>query len=136
MPSELPKRYSELVLPPGWYLPGRNKRRSHKKSHGLMAFAGERRAGSCENADEQTSPVPYSSHLDLSKGVAQNYRTIDKETFSFLEAVAKSLRKRSREIKARGELVSLPRNILVPSFPSVTVAACATLAQQCTCFAD
>ena len=44
MPSELPKRYSKLVLPPGWYLPGRNKKRSHKKSHGLLAFAGECRA--------------------------------------------------------------------------------------------
>ena len=77
---------------------------------------------SCENADEQTSPVPYSSHLDLSKGVAQNYRTIDKETLNFLDAVAKSLLKRSREIKARCELKSLPRKILVPSFPNVTVA--------------
>ena len=76
--------------------------------------------GPIENADEQTSPVPYSSHLDLSKSVAQNYRTIDKETFSFLEAVANSLRKRSREIKARGQLVYLPRNILVPSSSSIS----------------
>ncbi|EJK46069.1 hypothetical protein THAOC_35284 [Thalassiosira oceanica] len=98
MPSELPKRYSKLVLPPGWYLPGRNKKRSHKKSHGLMAFA------------------------DLSRDVAQNYKTIDKETYDFLDAVAKSLLKRSREIKARGELKSLPRKIIVPSSPNVKVA--------------
>ncbi|EJK74621.1 hypothetical protein THAOC_03689 [Thalassiosira oceanica] len=98
MPSELPKRYSKLVLPPGWYLPGRNKRRSHTKSHGLMAFT------------------------DLSRGVAQNYRTIDKETFNFLDAVAKSLMKRSREIKARGGLKSLPGKMLVPSSPNVNMA--------------
>mmetsp|Transcript_614 Transcript_614/g.1274 ORF Transcript_614/g.1274 Transcript_614/m.1274 type:complete len:362 (+) Transcript_614:37-1122(+) len=98
MPSKLPERYSKLVLPPGWYLPGRNKRRSHKKSHGLLKFA------------------------DLSKGVAQNYRTIDKETFNFLDAVAKSLLKRSREIKAKAELKSLPREIQAPSPPNVDVA--------------
>ncbi|EJK77112.1 hypothetical protein THAOC_01076 [Thalassiosira oceanica] len=39
MPSKLPKWYSKLVLPPGWYLPGRNKRRSHKKRHGQLGFA-------------------------------------------------------------------------------------------------
>ena len=44
MPNELPKRYHALVLPPGWYLPGRIKRRSHKESQGLRSFAGKCRA--------------------------------------------------------------------------------------------
>lgn len=44
MPNELPKRYRALVLPPGWYLPSRIKRRSHKESHGLRSFAGKCRA--------------------------------------------------------------------------------------------
>ena len=69
-----------------------------------------------------SSPVTYSSPLDLSRDVAQNYKTIDQETFNFLDAVAKSLLKRSREIKARGESKPLPRRIIVPSSPSVNVA--------------
>lgn len=100
MPNELPKRYRALVLPPGWYLPSRIKRRSHKESHGLRSFA------------------------DLSRRVAQNYKTIDKETFNFIDAVAKSLLKRRREIKARGEMKSLPpKTIIVPSFPNVDTAS-------------
>lgn len=67
------------------------------------------------------------SHLDLSKGVAQNYKTIDKETFSFLDAVAKSLQKRSRELKAKAQLKSLPRKILVPSPPNANVSHVPTL---------
>ncbi|EJK60356.1 hypothetical protein THAOC_19304, partial [Thalassiosira oceanica] len=58
----------------------------------------------------------------LSKGVAQNYRTIDKETFNFIDAVAKSLLKRSRKLKAKAESKSLPREILVPSSPNVNMA--------------
>ena len=119
MPSELPKRYSKLVLPPGWYLPGRNKRGPHTKSHGLMAFTGKCRAPVKMQQTHQTHPI---RPIDLSRGVAQNYKTIDKETFNFLEVVAQSLMKRSREIKARSRLKSLPRIILSPSPPTANVA--------------
>ena len=59
--------------------------------------------------------------------MAQNYKTIDKETFNFLDAVAKSLQKRSRELKAKAQLKSLPRKILVPSPPNANVSRVPTL---------
>ena len=31
---DFPTRYKGLVLPPGWYVPGRNRVRKHVKSHG------------------------------------------------------------------------------------------------------
>ena len=31
---DLPQRYQDLELPPDWYVPGRNAKRKHEKTHG------------------------------------------------------------------------------------------------------
>lgn len=77
VPSTLPARYANITIPEGWYLPGRSKARSHTKSKNLIPFAA------------------------LSKAIAQNYKNVDKETFNYLDAISKSMVKRSKELKAK-----------------------------------
>jgi len=80
IPSTVPARYAHITIPEGWYLPGRSKARSHSKSKNLIPF------------------------VVLSKSIAQNYKNIDKEdkeTFNYLDAISKSMLKRSKELKAK-----------------------------------
>ena len=35
---DLPPRFQNLELPPGWFVPGKNSKRKHTKTHGCELF--------------------------------------------------------------------------------------------------
>ena len=56
----LPPRFANLELPLDWYIPGRGqKKRVHRKTHGVANF------------------------LDLAKGIAKSWKTIDETTLEW-----------------------------------------------------
>jgi len=75
----LPPRYQHLktILPPNWYVPGKNKsaKRKHSRTHGVVSFQL------------------------LAKTVASNWRTVDPVTKHYVETVAMSIKERHSEIK-------------------------------------
>lgn len=80
----LPPRYQHLqsTLATDWYDPGRNKRmkRRHSKSHGVASFR------------------------EMAKTMADNWKAIDPPTKIYVDAVAKLLKKRYKEMSLMGGL--------------------------------
>ena len=62
----LPSKYSDLVLPKDWFVPGkaRRRKRSHRKSHGKISFS------------------------DLSKKISSHWRNVNDETRLFCSQVS------------------------------------------------
>ena len=77
------RRYADLSLSPhGWFvelLAGRNEKRVHRKSHGLVPFG------------------------ELAKIVARNYREADQETKEFVNDVAERLASHRSQLEAAEE---------------------------------
>lgn len=67
---DLPPRYRGLSMETGWYVPGKNARRKHVKTHGLTSFA------------------------DLAQTVANNWKTVDDVTKEYCQTVARIIRER------------------------------------------
>lgn len=79
---KLPRRYSHLPLTENWFLEllaNQNKKRPHRKSHGLIPFK------------------------ELAQTVAKNYREIDDETQEFVNEVAERLGWHMEEVEALEE---------------------------------
>lgn len=74
---ELPPRYSHLELPKDWFVPGKRKlvRRSHRKNHGLISFK------------------------EIAQVTADNWKTVDTQTFDFVTKAAKIIADRYKEIE-------------------------------------
>mmetsp|Transcript_32372 Transcript_32372/g.77359 ORF Transcript_32372/g.77359 Transcript_32372/m.77359 type:complete len:505 (-) Transcript_32372:194-1708(-) len=74
---DLPPRYSHLELPKDWFVPGKRKlvRRSHRKNHGLISFK------------------------EIAQVTADNWKTVDTETFDFVTKAAKIIADRYKEIE-------------------------------------
>ena len=62
----LPPRYASLILPYDWHIPGKEKRRkrSHRKSHGMLSFH------------------------EMNRQVSSNWKTIDSTTRKFCKSLA------------------------------------------------
>ena len=62
----LPPRYASLILPYDWHIPGKEKRRkrSHRKSHGILGFH------------------------EMNRQVSSNWKTIDSTTRKFCKSLA------------------------------------------------
>jgi len=62
----LPPRYASLILPYDWHIPGKEKRRkrSHRKSHGILGFH------------------------EMNRQVSSNWKTIDSTTRTFCKLLA------------------------------------------------
>jgi len=85
---DLPTRYKGLVLPPGWYVPGRNRVRKHVKSHGLATFR------------------------ELAKTIAINWKSVNNETRRYCEAVAGIIKERHAQITTNKEEVTFDQDTL------------------------
>ncbi|EED89616.1 predicted protein [Thalassiosira pseudonana CCMP1335] len=71
----LPPRYSKLQLPDDWYVHGKNKKRAHKKSHGIATFS------------------------EITTTVAENWKAADEKTVQFVKSVADLIMKRRDELR-------------------------------------
>jgi len=67
---ELPQRYKDLSLENRWYVPGKNAKRKHVKTHGLASFA------------------------DMARTVASNWKVVDSETEKYCHTVARIIKDR------------------------------------------
>ena len=61
----LPMRFVHLTVPDGWCVPCQQKRRPHRKTHGVASFR------------------------ELARSIASSWKTIDEETLEFCTAVEK-----------------------------------------------
>ena len=73
----LPSRYSSLILPDDWFVPGRKKleKRKHTKTHGVISFK------------------------DVAHFTATNWKNIDQETLDFVTQVADITKRRFSELE-------------------------------------
>jgi hypothetical protein len=99
---DLPPQYASLDLSSDWFVPGRrmNKKRVHKKTHGLASFQ------------------------EIARVVADGWKNIDETTLDFCTVVAEILKQRHKEIKSRRESTirsqELPKIITQPRPPNET----------------
>ncbi|KAL3822581.1 hypothetical protein ACHAXA_011500 [Cyclostephanos tholiformis] len=66
----LPPRFQNVKMPQGWFVPGKNSKRKHVKSHGGRSFA------------------------ELARTVAANWKSADNETKDYCTTVARILKER------------------------------------------
>mmetsp|Transcript_39095 Transcript_39095/g.94099 ORF Transcript_39095/g.94099 Transcript_39095/m.94099 type:complete len:616 (-) Transcript_39095:397-2244(-) len=87
---ELPQRYKGLTLENGWYIPGKNAKRKHVKTHGLTScsFAG------------------------LARTVSSNWRVADSETKDYCNTVASIIKERYANLLKAGGIGSTKKSRL------------------------
>lgn len=78
----LPPRFSHLDVPEGWCMPGEQKRRPHRRSHGVATF--------CE----------------LARSIATSWKAIDDETMNWCTTVEKIIKKRHVELEKNAKKAS------------------------------
>ncbi len=83
----LPSRYRSLVLPKNWFVHGKKKekRREHRKAHGVISFT------------------------ELSRVVAARWKCIDDETFQYVKRVSLLIHKKWEENRLRTAAKLSPR---------------------------
>lgn len=77
----LPPRYHNQVMADNWYIPKvKNEKRVHRKTHGVASFK------------------------DLASIIAQNWKTVDSQTYDYVATVERILKKRQQELLAAAAL--------------------------------
>jgi len=80
---DLPPRFQNVQMPQGWFVPGKNSKRKHVKSHGMTSFA------------------------ELARTVAVNWKSADKETKDYCATVVRILKNRHTELTKIGGMCRL-----------------------------
>jgi len=81
---DFPPRFINLNMPHGWYVPGRNSKRKHVRSHGLLSFN------------------------ELTKTISSSWKVLDNETKQYCYAVAEIITKRYKGLIKVGGMCCLP----------------------------
>ena len=84
----LPSRYSSLILPDDWFVPGRKKleKRKHTKTHGVISFK------------------------DVALFTATNWKNIDQETLDFVTQVSNITKRRFSELECTKKKIQSSSN--------------------------
>lgn len=90
---DLPPRFQHLKLPTGWFVPGKNSRRKHAKSHGLIKLA------------------------ELARTVGANWKSADKETKEYCIMVANLIRDKHAEQVKKHRAGFVPYSMVAVSQP-------------------
>ena len=111
---DLPPPYQNLQLPLGWFVPGKNSKRKHRKTHGCelfdidaAIFARSLLSALFCHFRPSRHHMTVTSFAELARTVAANWKSADKETKEYCVEVARILKKRHTELTKVGGLICL-----------------------------
>jgi hypothetical protein len=105
---DLPPGFQNLQLPLGWFVPGKNSKRKHNKTHGRELFyTGDVFALSLWSALlteclSFSSSMTVTSFAELARRVSANWKSADKETKDYCVEVARIIKARHAELTKVG----------------------------------
>ena len=119
---DLPPPYQNLQLPLGWFVPGKNSKRKHRKTHGCelfdidaAIFARSLLSALFCHFRPSRHHMTVTSFAELARTVAANWKSAATETKEYCVEVARILKKRHTELTKVGGLICLsPINSVSP----------------------
>ena len=111
---DLPPPHQNLQLPLGWFVPGKNSKRKHRKTPGCelfdidaAIFARSLLSALFCHFRPSRHHMTVTSFAELARTVAANWKSADKETKEYCVEVARILKKRHTELTKVGGLICL-----------------------------